>query len=163
MYEIPMSPLDNAIKHGHIYAVKLLLEHGATRIYDHVSILDDMIARGNITMIDLILTYGIYDDYKITLSSAINSIKRSHKNRYEIVELLLKHGADPDYRGLMYHTPLRIECYYGDIKMVKLLLTYGANPLSKCSSGITPLDTAIQGNHHDIVEMLRTHSSNLLI
>ena len=149
-----MSPLDKAIMHHNIDAARLLLEHGARRIHDHVSILYDVIDHEDIAMIDLLLTYGTYDDYKMTLSSVINYIIKNHKNKYEMVELLLKYGADPNYKGLMYHTPLRIACYYGNIKMVKLLLAYRANPLSECSSGITPLDTAIQGNHHDIVEML---------
>lgn len=155
MYDIPMGPLDEAVIHDHADAVRLLLEHGARKIYDHYVLLSHLASMGNVDIMTMLCDYGLYEGYEDILSSVVYvAINCLYANRYPAVELLLKCGADVDYKGLMYHTPLRIACYKGDARMARLLLDHGANPLSKSSSGITPLDIAIQGKHDDIVEML---------
>lgn len=87
----------------------------------------------------------------------------------EIVELLLKHGANVKAVVNEVISSLRIACTYRDIKIVKLLLQYGANANEKFPSNLpeypdcykTPLDDAIQQNKLDIVEILLEHGAEV--
>ena len=155
MYNIPMGPLDEAIIHDHTDAVRLLLEHGARKIYDHYVLLSHLASMGNVDIIAMLCDYGLYEGYEQILSQVVyDAVDGLYTNRHATVELLLKCGANVDYKGLMYNTPLRIACYEGDVRMARLLLDHGANPLSGCSFSNTPLDAAIEGEYDDIVEML---------
>jgi ankyrin repeat protein len=67
----------------------------------------------------------------------------------EIVEFLLKNGANIDIRGIEdAETPLWSAALWGNDKMVRLLLEHGADPyLKDATTGRTPL------------EMARTHAA----
>lgn len=46
----------------------------------------------------------------------------------EYVELLLKHGADPNARDKDGRTPLHYVAFNGHVEIVKVLLEHGADP-----------------------------------
>ena len=51
-----------------------------------------------------------------------------HKNQRESVRVLLRHGADPNYRGAHGNTPLMMAAGYGYADIVRALLDGGADP-----------------------------------
>ena len=59
----------------------------------------------------------------------------------DVVEFLLKHGADPNKKDLRGNTPLH--CAIRDVDAVKLLMKYGADVNALNFSGYTPLKCAI--------------------
>jgi ankyrin repeat protein len=79
----------------------------------------------------------------------------------EVVELLLKHGADPNFTNdycYRHWTPLHYACLSERPEVVKMLLEHGADITVKTQIGSTPLRVAIRERHHprvnEIVAML---------
>ena len=80
----------------------------------------------------------------------------------KIVDLLLRHGADPNvatYGETILHDAVRID----KIEIVKLLIHYGANVNSKSSSGITPLHKAFHNtkSNFNLVKYLILNGADL--
>ena len=63
--------------------------------------------------------------------SLIAALSANRENRYEIVELLLRSGADIQRRGVNDYTPLHHAAAQNDFQMVDLLLSHGADPAAK--------------------------------
>ncbi len=80
------------------------------------------------------------------------------RKNYELAELLLNNGADPNHGSLQANvlSPLQISCRERDYKMVKLLLEHKADPnkSSVNSDKLSPLNIACGNNCQDIVKLL---------
>jgi|LakMenE01Jun11ns_1017448.scaffolds.fasta_scaffold9910797_3 ankyrin repeat protein len=61
-----------------------------------------------------------------------------NSSRYDVLEVLLEHGFDPNLQNKMGNTPLHNAAYYQEIKYVKLLLKYGGDPKIKNKINQTP-------------------------
>ncbi|KAK8129104.1 hypothetical protein PG984_010212 [Apiospora sp. TS-2023a] len=75
----------------------------------------------------------------------------------EVMDLLLKKGADVNLRGCgMHHTPLQLACQQGNLKMVEFLLQRGANVSSAPhpAGGGTALQMAAQSGNVEIAQLL---------
>lgn len=76
-----------------------------------------------------------------------------------MVNLLLKHGANIDAKGIYNRTALHTAAFFGNYFAVKLLLNKGANPNAKESEEFsqTALHMAAKNNHATIVACLLKH------
>lgn len=74
--------------------------------------------------------------------------------RDDIIELLIKHGADIMAKSDGSWTPLHNACEQGNVKIVRMLLAVGANINAKLLNGKTPLHVAAQAGHLDVVNCL---------
>ena len=63
-------------------------------------------------------------------------------NRFEIAELLIKHGAEINAKEQDKWTPLHLAAWYGYLDIAKLLINYGADTNAKNKNGKTPLEIA---------------------
>ena len=72
----------------------------------------------------------------------------------EAVEILLEHGANPDYQNPVGNSALGRAAGVGNLRMTNALLTAGANVDIKDRNGTTPLMMAAAGGHEDVVETL---------
>jgi ankyrin repeat protein len=61
------------------------------------------------------------------------------KENVEILKMLLKSGANANYRDKSGRTPLLNAVYHGRLHSVSLLLDFGANPDAVSEVGFTPL------------------------
>ncbi|KAL7287521.1 hypothetical protein TKK_0018352 [Trichogramma kaykai] len=75
----------------------------------------------------------------------------------KVVELLLKHGANPNALG---STCLNRAIIYEDVKIVEILLKYGAYPNILDENGRAPLHEASQDRSAEILEMLLKEGAN---
>lgn len=93
----------------------------------------------------------------------------SVNNEFEMIEYLLKHGADVNAREHYFDgdSPLMLAVGKNNLDLVKLLVEHGANPNIKYidevgdTEGYTPFLLAIQNNNFDMVKLLVEHGANV--
>jgi ankyrin repeat protein len=73
----------------------------------------------------------------------------------EIVQELIKHGADPNAKNNVGYTALMYAAYWGYIKIVRALLEAGADVLAKNNYGSSALMYASKKGHKQIVVLLQ--------
>lgn len=83
------------------------------------------------------------------------------ENRYKIVKLLLKNGADPNIKDTKDSTSLIYAINNGNLKMVKLLLKYGADVNEGDRYDFTPLNYAVDNRNLPIVKVLLKKGANI--
>ncbi len=71
----------------------------------------------------------------------------------EIVEYLIKAGADINARGMYGWTPLNVAVRFNQKEIVKLLLSHKADPFIKMDNGNTPLHSAAYRNYVELAEL----------
>lgn len=81
-----------------------------------------------------------------------------HKN---IVEFLLKYGADVNKASIRNETPLYLAAHKGYATIVDLLLKRRANINTADENGLSPLHMATAANHAEIVKMLLEHGADV--
>ena len=96
-----------------------------------------------------------YDDWN--MESAI--IKAIHKGNFEIVKMLVSHGANLESENESNHA-LIAAVYAGDIRIIKFLIKSGANVNIENRWGGTPLQSAIYSGRLDIIELLIANGVN---
>lgn len=73
----------------------------------------------------------------------------------KIVEMLLKHRADPNVQEQGGYAPLHAAAQNGDMAMIRALLYGGADLTVRSNDGKTPLDLAIQAKHEEAAQLLQ--------
>ncbi len=73
----------------------------------------------------------------------------------QIVELLLKKGAQPNVRERGGFTPLHTAAANGDVECIRMLILAGANIHLRSDDGKIPLHLAEEKNQHKAVDLLK--------
>ena len=81
----------------------------------------------------------------------------------EIVELLLKKGADIEAKDKSDWTPISYACWNGRIQTVRLLLDNGANINSVDNDGFTPLKRASRRGHKETFKLLLEYGADIKV
>jgi ankyrin repeat protein len=129
------TPLILAAYNGHVDAVRLLLEHNA-----------DVNSQN--------------DRGRTPLHNAIRC-DRFKADRPQIVQLLLKHGANANIRNYnKRRTPLHLASKRADLlDILRLLLEHGADLDAEDKDGKTPLQLSLERGHHEVTRFLSEHST----
>jgi len=85
------------------------------------------------------------------------------KGRYEVVDFLLKKGANKEHRNVSDYTPLSLAASGGYVNIIKLLLQNGAEINSRTGSklGISPLMLAAMNGNTAAVKLLLDMGSDI--
>lgn len=75
----------------------------------------------------------------------------------DMVELLIKHGANVNAKQMQGVTPLHSAAHNGQTKLSKLLIDNGADINAKMDNGQTPLFMANEKNFQETAELLIKH------
>ncbi len=104
------------------------------------------------------LSRMIYSGLNINLSDHKGNsllMLASYNNQIELVEFLIKKGAEVDKRNDRGQTPLAGVCFKGYFEMVKLLVEKGkANIYANNGMGTTPVTFSALFGHKEITEYL---------
>ena len=84
-----------------------------------------------------------------------------YKRHFRVAELLHRHGAVVDVRGLKGRTPLLCASLYGYIDIMRWLLNHGADANVRQYSGWTPLHAAAGNMELDAVLLLLDHNTDV--
>ena len=112
--------------------------------------------------------FGHYDvaEYLIKAGAPVNSFSRNKlraaplqsaaaAGHTKIVDLLLKHKADPNIREQGGYTPLHAAAQNGDRETIRALLYGGADLSLQSDDGKLPLDLALAGGHTEAAKLLQ--------
>jgi ankyrin repeat protein len=93
--------------------------------------------------------------------SLIAALSADREDRFQVVELLLAHGADIGQRGINDWTPLHWAAAGDDVAAVELLLAHGADPAARTriDECATPLEEAEMLGKTAAVDALRRHGT----
>jgi len=80
----------------------------------------------------------------------------TNNRKQEIIEVLLKNGANVDSTTNSGYTPLHIAASIGDLKCIGVLLKYNANVKLKNDFGQTPCQLAEQNSQKGAARLLKT-------
>ena len=75
-------------------------------------------------------------------------------NQFEVVDLLLDHGAAIAAKNGDHDTPLHIACRRNSVEVVRLLLVRGSTTDEENHAGETPLHIACEHNYVEVVRLL---------
>ena len=154
------TPLHIATYSRQYDCAKILLESGADQSItnsDGRTPIFNAVAQGPTTMVALLLSYPI--DLSVRdflgwqpLHAALrsNELRDSPQTRYDIVRMLLDHGADPNFINLGgWEQDFKYDSYIGS----------GSPPPSYPNRGNTPLEIAISNGFTNIVELLENYGT----
>ena len=154
------TPLHIATYSRQYDCAKILLESGADQSItnsDGRTPTFNAVAQGPTTMVELLLSYPI--DLSVRdflgwqpLHTALrsNELRDSPQTRYEIVRMLLDHGADPNFINPGgWEKDFKYDSYIGS----------GSPPPSYPNRGNTPLEIAINNGFTNIIELLENYGA----
>ena len=171
--EAGYSPLHLASKYGFIDIMHILIEHGSlvnfriatnnSQIYSFVADvmtepLSLCLENNHIDCARLLLFSGADVNQQYFLGYEINLLSYENHNS---LELILKHGANPNALSRSGITPLIKACREGNLDAIILLCRYGANVnyVTRRFRQRNALIIAIESKRNDIVEQLLTFGS----
>jgi ankyrin repeat protein len=142
--------LNEAAANGHIEAMRFLLGLGCdpTYYYQWGYSLSAAASNGHLKAVAFLIDHGV----NVNLHSGVCLLKAVAANRADVVELLLRHGADP---LLCHESLLAIAATYGYLEVMKLLCE--SKQLFVCTFAI---DEAIRANRLDALQMLLNFSTS---
>jgi len=154
-------PLINAVGGGYIDMAKLLLKYGANPMaqskYNNSSTynypLEKACQENKVDIAKILIdARAPVDEHSFMYSSFL--VEASEKGNKDIVELLLKNGADVHYND---DEALQMACSHQHFEIVKLLLENGANPRARGGAAIR---RALRNKNQKIVDLLKKYYKN---
>ena len=129
------TPLHEAVSHGNLNVIKILLSHGA-----------------NVNALNF---FGDSPLHK-ALQSKNNQLVGVpfHASQHAIAQLLLEHGADVNVRGWGHGTPLHLASLGGFLDVSRLLIEHGADIDAQDDDGQTPFSIALANGHRKLAHLL---------
>jgi ankyrin repeat protein len=154
------TPLHLAARAGEVDICRLLLQYGAnvgSKVRDGWTPLHLASRNGHLYIVQDLLVHGAdpNDQNKDLWTSLHDSALNAGPFKFEIVQLLVRHGAALDKTNADHETPLHVasRCS-GNVKIARFLVEKGANTVSRDRDGDTPLHNASRFGNLEIVQIL---------
>ncbi len=158
-------PVDKAVAGGHLDALKLLLEKGAT--FPVLNNPDDYffivaINSGNTELVSYLIDKG-YDPNFRTRPGDLAITQPVYRNDSAMLKLLIQKGAK--INGVFDRNnfaPLHVAAFLGYTELAEILLDNGAViDIAKPNDGSSPLQFAIEMKKNDFAKFLISNGANL--
>lgn len=139
------TPLMAAATMGRVDAMRVLLKFGAdmdARSIKGYAAVNAATATGEAGAVEFLLSRGARTDARAEGATAVACV--AHDGRADILEMLLKYGADVEGTNERGWTALMLACTHCHVEAVRLLVANGAN-VNVSRQGLTPwLISAVQ-------------------
>lgn len=145
--------LTDAARYGRLDVVDMLLQHGADmtgRDRWGSTPMHEAVHAGHKPVIELFLSKG----FPLQAIGGELVFAGAGGGRKEIVELLVKHGAQIDVKAKNGYTPLHIAVFMGHTEVVGYLIEAGADVHTTTENGGTLLHSAVERGRREMVELL---------
>jgi ankyrin repeat protein len=162
------TPLHIAAEQGYAEMTSMLLSAGASVAAvdkEGWTALHNAAWHGHVAVIEILVSAGadVRARAKDGASAVFAALSEKHENHADVVECLLKHGADPNAAwssaGI---TPLHRATYLQKEEVVAILLEHGADP-SIVAEGMTAGYVAEQTNNQKIMALIVHHESRRMV
>ncbi len=114
------------------------------------------IEAGDIQEVTEYLEKGGNPNLKVSHGASLLNHACSKENT-EIVELLIKYGADVHHKSDSGNTVLHYLCKYNCFKSAEILLKHGADTSIKGQYNETPYEIAQRMGHHEMVTIMESY------
>ncbi len=81
----------------------------------------------------------------------------------DVVDLLIREGADVNLRGGNRSTPLHVAAAHGSGELVALLLKYGAKLDLNDASGLTAVELAVRSGDVGMIGLFKEHGARITV
>ncbi|XP_067653296.1 ankyrin repeat domain-containing protein 50-like [Haliotis asinina] len=159
-----MTPVMVAASQGHKEVVELLVKRGADLSLraQMGSILHTACSRGHFDVVKYLLSLNSVDINSRGVSNRTPVMVAAYEGHKDVVELLVKHGADMSLTSRFGNNILYLACEQGYSDIVKYLLSLKCVDInSRGVSNRTPVMVAAYEGHKDVVELLVKHGADM--
>ncbi|XP_067661682.1 ankyrin repeat domain-containing protein 50-like [Haliotis asinina] len=161
------TPVMLAGRNGHTEVVKLLVNYGANLslrdTYGH-NILHSACSEGHVDVVKYILSKDIVDINSEGYKRRTPMMLAAMVGHKEVVDLLVKNGADLTFSDIDGHNILYCSSATGQLEVVKYIISL--NTVDINSAGHfkrTSVMVAARGGHKEVVEFLVNHGAKLTL
>ncbi|MBK9684944.1 MAG: ankyrin repeat domain-containing protein [Betaproteobacteria bacterium] len=116
----------------------------------------DLVTEGHLEVVDLLRKYGFSVDanYSKNGASQLFITAAIGDDRLQAAELLLKIGADANYKSPAGLSVLSLATRNGAVRLAELLLKAGANVMDRNSANLLAYDLAVIYGHDELIDLL---------
>ncbi|GFS99414.1 hypothetical protein NPIL_346171 [Nephila pilipes] len=157
-----VTPLHLAAKNGHENIIRILLKQKSNIEIDFLGChpLCYAVIHNQKAAVQLFLDRNSVD--ACVVLGGLTSLHIAADNGcLEVVNLLLKNGADINAKNDKQATALHLASLNGHVDVVKTLIMIGAEINARSRDGGTPLHNAVEHGHEKIVEILLEHGAKI--
>jgi len=124
----------------------------------------DLVTEGHLEVVELCRKHGISVDanYSKNGASQLFIIAAIGDDRLQAAELLLKIGADPNYKSPAGLSVLSLATRNGAVRLAELLLKAGANVMDRNSANVLAYDLAVIYGHDELIDLLIAHMNQVV-
>ena len=152
-YQDEKNPLYYAILLGNIDIVTILIEYGGLQINDNgTNSLRWAILLNQPKIVKILMKFGVKQERNERGESPLHIASR--KGYSDIIQTLIRYGADIDQENEIGDTPLQNVARIGYVKILKILLEHGADINQEDDLGDTPLHQTVKENNSLCTEVL---------
>ena len=124
----------------------------------------DLVTEGHLEVVELLRKNGFSVDANYTKNGASQLFITAAIGDYRLqaAELLLKIGADPNYKSPAGLSVLSLATRNGAVRLAELLLNAGANVMDRNSANVLPYDLAVIYGHDELRDLLIAHMNQVV-
>jgi ankyrin repeat protein len=161
-YISDMVRFEREVKSGNLDEIRVMIEKGQDinmPIPGGQTVLQFAVMQGDVAMVGLLLGNGADFDIEDPKTGMTPLLNAARDGRHEIVEMLVRFGADINTKNRDGDTPLHLSAARGHRTAIEVLLKYRPDLEARNNAGITALQQAEQNRHEQVAMVIRQYSS----